>query len=110
MNEYQKKELHFKHFELSNKIYKSYEKYDNECSKMTDFLIKNIIAYDEKKINTFYVDYMQRDGIILHVDLNEKYRGKTAYYCSVKGIIDFFLNLSAPKKLTIEEIIEISSI
>lgn len=110
MNEYQKKELHFKHFELSNKIYKSYEKYDNECSKMTDFLIKNIIAYDEKKINIFYVDCMQREVIILHVNLNEKYRGKTAYYCSVKGIIDFFLNLSTPKKLTIEEVIEIASI
>lgn len=100
------RELTFKHRNLCEKIYKSYEKYDDYCAKMTVFLERYIIDFEKDELHSFYVDNMNGDGIILHID-----RGKYKVLpscCVVDMIIEHFLYVG--RKLTIEEVIKVSSI
>lgn len=99
-------DLYHKHRELAKKIYKSYEKYDNYCAKMAIFLKNEVISnYDEEKPHLFYVGYSERDGLALYIDL--EISGITPSVCNIDAIIGFFL--SVERKLTIREIIEVSS-
>ena len=99
-------DLYHKHRELAEKIYKSYEKYDNYCAKMAIFLKNEVISnYDEEKPHLFYVGYSERDGLALYIDL--EISGITPSVCNIDAIIGFFL--SVERKLTIKEIIEVSS-
>ena len=99
-------DLYHKHRELAEKIYKSYEKYDNYCAKMAIFLKNEIISnYDEEKLHLFYVGYSENDGLALYIDLGIS--GITPSVCNIDAIINFFL--SVERKLTIKEIIEVSS-
>ena len=99
-------DLYHKHRDLAEKIYKSYEKYISYCAKM-DILLKNEIIsnYDEEKPHLFYVGYSEGDGLALYIDLGIS--GITPSVCNIDAIIGFFL--SVERKLTIREIIEVSS-
>ena len=101
-----KKLIGDKYIKLDNDLNKCYQKYNDSCNKMTNFLIKYIISdYDEEQYHTFYVDYSsESDGLVLHIDLGV---GMSNYICGIHSIIKLFIQQN--KKLTIEQIIDETS-
>lgn len=100
-----KEKITIKHKNLCEKINKSFDKYNRYCVKMSDFLEKCIIDFKKDELHCFYVDYMFGDGIILHIDCSESPLGAC---CFVNKIIEHFLLVG--RKLTIKEVLEVSSI
>ncbi len=100
-----KEKITIKHKNLCEKINKSFNKYETYCAKMSDFLEKCIIDLKKDELHCFYVDYIFGDGIILHIDCFESRLGAC---CVVDKIIEYFLLVG--RKLTIKEVLEVSSI
>lgn len=100
-----KKLIGDKYIKLDNDLNKCYQKYNDSCNKMTNFLIKYVVSdYDEVQPHTFYIDYSESDGLVLHIDLGT---GISNYVCGIHSIIQLFIQQN--KKLTIEQIIDETS-
>lgn len=91
---------------LDTALYKSFEKYNEKCKDLADFLIKNVISdYDKNKVHSFYVDYTFSDGLALRIEVQGI--GCKDVVCGVNMIFNLFLK--EQRKLSIKEIIDKTS-
>lgn len=91
---------------LDTVLYKSFNKYNEKCKDLADFLIKNVISdYDENEVYSFYAEYIFSDGLVLNIHLKEMtYNPAT---CGINAIFDLFLK--EQRKLSLKEIIDKTS-
>lgn len=91
---------------LDTALYKSFDKYNEKCKDLADFLIENVISdYDEDEVYSFYVEYKFSDGLVLNIDLKGMtYNSAT---CGINAIFNLFLK--EQRKLSLKEIVDKTS-